>query len=458
VITGIAGPNGAGKSTMVRILAGETARDDGDILLGGAPWDVDTANHAVAVVHQEPQLFPNLTVGDNIMVGREGVVARHPSLGEPDRTLLAQFGILDLVDRPLGLLPLALQQRVEIVRGLAFDARVVLFDEPNSALTEDESRELFSTMRSLAMGGRAVILVSHRLAELVAHADSVSVILDGRRADVLRGERLTEEALARAITVRSRGEPESRAAFDPSTDVALALEDWRSTRGAFDPVSIEARRGEIVAVLGVEGSGGREFVRSLAGFEPADGGLRVSPTPRKHHPAGYVAPDRRATLFFNFSVAENLVSRLDRPIRTPVGARSRRATHAIAKRWFARMSVKASGLDAWIGSLSGGNQQKVVIAAAMAPEPPVLVLEEPTRGVDIGSKREIYAHLRGYAASGRVVVLYCTEVPEAFDVADTIYVMGSRRLAGPLAVRDHPDEKSLAAAVVRLESNLALPA
>ncbi len=452
-VTGIAGPNGAGKSTLVKILAGEIPSDGGEVFIEGKPWTPQLGATDVAIVHQEPQLFPNLSVLDNLLVGRETVRARRPIAGAHEREVLARFGIEHFARQTLGSLSIGVQQRVEIVRALLRDTRVVLFDEPNSALTRDESDELFAMMHQLAAEGHSVILVTHRLGELVAHAAEVAVILDGRRAAVVSGGDLTEGNLARMITVTG-GRPTREAHSGSAGPVVLTVRDWRHTKGVFGPTSLEVRAGEVIGIIGVEGSGGREFVRSIAGFEPAAGhlefpGAELGST--GHAPTGYVSPDRRESLFFNFSVGENIISRLGEDIRAPFGLRSRSRSTTVATHWMERIHVKAARSSAWIGSLSGGNQQKVLIAAAMAPDPPALVLEEPTRGVDVGTRREIYSSLRAYAAGGKTVLIFVTEIPEAFEAADWLYVMANGRLSPALRVADFADEKALAAEVVRLE-------
>src|SRR3954447_9558022 len=197
-VLGIAGPTGAGKSTLLRILAGEEVADSGEILLNGEPF---TATDAVAVVHQEPQLFPNLSVADNLLVGRERARFLRPRLRSDERALMDELAIGGSARRPLALCSLATQQRTEIARALARDARIFLFDEPNSALTDEESNELFTELRALAARGRIVLLVSHRLADLVAHAARVAIIRDGRAAAVLEGEALTQEAIAQELVI-----------------------------------------------------------------------------------------------------------------------------------------------------------------------------------------------------------------------------------------------------------------
>jgi ABC-type sugar transport system ATPase subunit len=456
-ILGIAGPNGAGKSTLIKILAGETYADDGDIQLDGQAWDGGTEADRVAVVHQEPQLFPNLTVAENLMVGREGTRALVRGLRASERQLMTDLAILDVADVPLRKVTLATQQRVEIGRALARDARIFLFDEPNSALTQEESTDLFGRMHLLARGGKVVLLVSHRIAELSRHAERVALIIDGVCTDVLEGDALTQEGIADGlVTGEAHREPDERDAIQRAADAptTLRLRDWTHSGGEFADIELQVQAGEIVALVGVEGSGARELVRSIAGFERASGGIDIA---GQDGPAqaragtSLVSADRATSLFGNLSVGDNLVSRLGREIAGVGGALRRRRMQQIATELRDRFQVKASSIDLPVRSLSGGNQQKVAIAAAIVKGPNVLVLEEPTRGVDVGSKREIYRHMRQYANGGRAVIIYCTEVPEVFEAADRAYVVSDGRLSEPLDVASFTDVETLARTITRLE-------
>jgi ABC-type sugar transport system ATPase subunit len=456
-ILGVAGPNGAGKSTLIKIVAGETGPDSGDISFGGIPWDPLLDPGRVAVVHQEPQLFPNLTVAQNLMVGREGTRFVTRGLDPDERELMADLAIHNYADRPLSEVPLAIQQRVEIGRALARDARIFLFDEPNSALTQEESLDLFRRMHLLADAGRVVVLVSHRIAELSEHADRVALILDGRCTTVLTGDEVNQENIAAGlVTGQAEREVDAhiRSGIGEDAGSALRLTGWTHAGGEFEGIDLLARVGEVVAIVGVEGSGARELVRSIAGFERASGTIEVAD---RHgvravtSGTGLVSADRQTSLFPNLSVAENMVVRLGAEITAAAGALRRRKMLAIARELRDRFRVKTDSVEIPIRSLSGGNQQKVAIAAAMVKRPPVLVLEEPTRGVDLGSKREIYRLMREYAAQGNALVIFCTEVPEVFEAADIAYVVSDGRLSAPLIVADYPDVEALARSVTRLE-------
>ena len=237
------------------------------------------------------------------------------------------------------------------------------------------------------------------------------------------------------------------------------LQDWTHDKDAFRGVELHVRSGEIVAFVGVEGSGARELVRSIAGFERGTGHMEIRDRKVRggQTDSSFVSSDRGSSLFSNFTVGHNLVSRLNREITNAGGALRRGRMNDIAHELRDQFRVKATSVHVPIRSLSGGNQQKVAIAAAIVKRPEVLVLEEPTRGVDIGSKGEIYHLMREYATSGHAVIIFCTEVPEVFEAADLVYVVSEGRLSESILVMTHPDVESLARAITRLERHGSAP-
>jgi ABC-type sugar transport system ATPase subunit len=391
------------------------------------------------------------------MVGREGTRLVTREIDPAERELMADLAILVYAGRPLGEVPLAIQQRVEIGRALARDARIFLFDEPNSALTQEESLDLFRRMHLLADAGRVVVLVSHRIAELAEHADRVALILDGRCTTILTGEDVSQENIAAGlVTGQAEREVDAhvRGAIGEDAASALRLSGWTHAGGEFDGIDLRGRVGEVVAIVGVEGSGARELVRSIAGFERATGTIEIAGRAGGRavvSGTGLVSADRQTSLFANLTVAENMVVRLGREITAAAGALRPGRMLKIARDLRDRFQVRTDSVEVPIRSLSGGNQQKVAIAAAMVRRPPVLVLEEPTRGVDLGSKREIYRLMREYAGEGHALVIFCTEVPEVFEAAHIAYVVSDGRLSPPLLVADYPDVEALARSVTRLE-------
>ncbi len=466
-VLGIAGPNGAGKSTLMRILAGEEAADAGEIRHAGTVHGQDVLAGHVAVVHQEPQLFANLSLAENLLVGREGTRWLRPRLGQRDRDLLADLDASPFADSLIADCPLAMQQRTEIGRALAREAGLFLFDEPNSALTAEESTALFSQMHRLAAAGNIVILVTHRFDDLVSHARRVVIVRDGQIAATLEGRDLTEEAIARQLVqgldaslfTRLSDAPSDAPAKPGPAETLLSLRSWSHAGNAFKGIDFAMARGEVIGLLGVEGSGAREFLRSLAGVETASGTIALDGQHDRAQAAGavaYVAPSRAESLFHNFSVADNLLARLGAPeIAGATGTLKRRAMRDLVQASIRRFVVKTPSADASIGALSGGNQQKVAIAQAILTRPRLVLLEEPTRGVDIGSKREIYALLGDLASAGAGVLFFSTEVVEVFEAAQRVHVFTEGRLSPALDVARFAHVEDLAAVVTRIEDHLA---
>jgi ABC-type sugar transport system ATPase subunit/DNA-binding FadR family transcriptional regulator len=440
-ILGVAGPNGAGKSTLMKVLAGEEDVDGGAILLADRLCSARERSSHVAVVHQEPQLFPNMTVSQNLLVGREGARLNRPTLGSHDEELLSSLGLAAFRDTQVEDCSLATRQRVEIGRALARRAGVFLFDEPNSALDAEESTAMFAELHRLADAGNIVLLVTHRLEDLVQHAHRVVVIRDGQVAAELSGNMLSEESIAHLLVqglepskVDDVGRIPLRPAGNGSPLVEIA--SLAHIGGAFAPIDLSISSGEVIALLGVEGSGARDFLRSLAGLEATTGTIDLAGTrglANTERNIAYVAPSRTESLYANLSVGDNALVRLGHPdISGRTGTLSRRRMHDAALEAVQRFRVKTLDTDQPITTLSGGNQQKVAIAQALLKRPRLVLLEEPTRGVDIGSKREIYSLLREVAASGTGVILYCTEILEAYEAADQVYVFKAGRLSAPI--------------------------
>ncbi|HUW77756.1 MAG TPA: sugar ABC transporter ATP-binding protein [Candidatus Nanopelagicaceae bacterium] len=457
-ILGIAGPNGAGKSTLTRALSGEERLDSGEILIDGEVLPESRIGELVAVVHQEPQVWLNLTVAQNLMVGNEDTRFGLPSTTQDQHRVLERIGIDHLSDTLLGECSLAVRQRVEIARALVRDARVILFDEPNSALTDEESASLFEFMHELANSGHVIALITHRLAELVTHCGRVVVIRDGRVATELSGEALTETAIASELVAgETKGGGHKKKAHVAMVDEeSLVLTNkWSDAQGSFRDVALKVAPREIVAIVGVEGSGGREIVSALGGMRPSHGEVRVAGMTNENDRTSkiaYLSANRTEMLYHNLTVADNLVARLGNPkIANKFGLLRRRNIRTTAVQAVNQYSVRTDGVEQMLTSLSGGNQQKVAIAAAMISNPSLLLVEEPTRGVDVGSKREIYQMLREYADEGRAVIAFCTEAPEAYELADSVIVVQRGLCLETLKPIAFPDVQSFASALAELE-------
>jgi len=454
-VVGVAGPNGAGKSTLIKILAGEVAADSGAVYIDGDPWSAEIGALKVAVVHQEPELFGNLTVAENLMVGREGSRLVMHRAGRTEFDLLDDLHIGHHAKDELGRMALAVQQKTEIARALIHDARVVLFDEPNSALTEEESDELFRRIHMLADEGRVVLLVSHRLAELAQHADRVVVIVDGKTSAKLEGAEMTKERIAQELVVGASNslrtvKGESSTGESTDRELVLHLRNWSVKGSLISGVEVVLPAGQVTAFIGVEGSGARALVQSLGGV--ASGGGEILKGKGKGDASGgtsvaFVAANRSDSLFPHMSVGENMVIRLGAEISGPFGYLNRAKACRLAEAARSDLLIKAADVRQPISDLSGGNQQKVAIGSALMTRPKILVLEEPTRGVDVASKAEIYTQLGEFASEGNAVAIFCTEDVEVFEVADIVHVVAKGMVSEPISVSDFNDVRELAAAL-----------
>lgn len=467
-VLGIAGPNGAGKSTMVRVLAGEDAEDRGRLLLDGTPWAIEDRRRDVAVVHQEPKLFPTLTVAENLMVGVERTRFLRPQPRGRETAIAEEFGLSASWYKPLEQCSLVTQQLVEIARAILHDARAFLFDEPNSALTVEESAHLFGHIQRLRDEGRCIVaLVTHRLTDLVQHCDRVVVIRDGRLAGRFEGDKLTTHNLGQAIAGTAspdgdRGDVVADADAGKPCQPAgrsralLRASGWTDRSGVFKDIDVEVREGQALVITGQEGAGGRELIRSLAGLRRATGKLTIDRRGRGSEllrPVCYVPADRSLALFQNLSVAANLAARLGRGRIAHRGGflRLTRITGR-GQTLMDRLRIRAESPGAAIGSLSGGNQQKVSVGAALAAGPQVLLIEEPTRGVDVATKEQIYSALRDYMDEGHGVMSFSPELDVAYRLADTVRVMLDGRLSDPLEINNIHGLDELTAWVDRIST------
>lgn len=465
-VLGVAGPNGAGKSTLVRVLAGEDVQDAGELELAGEPWALARRRSEVAVVHQEPQLFPTLTVAENLVVGVESTRFSRPRTAQAQRDLLDSLGIAHLLRTPVEECSLVSQQLVEIARAVLRDANVFLFDEPNSALTVEESARLFDHIRELRAQARCIVmLVTHRLGDLVELCDRVAVVRDGRVAGVLSGSELTTANLGQGIAGTWTADPShafqnaagaASASSAPPRDLhrrylaegslegapaLLRASDWSDAKGSsFAEVELEVRAGEALMITGQEASGGRELVRSLAGLYRAHGQLEVDgarSAPGRRKAVGYVPANRATALFQNFSVAANLAGRLGRgEIASSFGFLRVSRVVERSDELVRRLSVRTASSRISITSLSGGNQQKISVGAALAAGPRILLVEEPTRGVDVATKQEIYSSLREYLSEGNALIAFSPEVEDLYHLGDTARVMVAGRLSRPIALAE----------------------
>lgn len=457
------GENGAGKSTLIRILAGAIAPDSGSLEIDGAAVEHNSPliakSHGIAAIYQQPALFPDLTVAENIALGLEqGGLWRRIDWRKRRRTaeeLLARIGAQVNPDRCAGELALPDQQMVEIARALGARAKVLILDEPTPSLTDREVENLFRIIRGLRDQGVALIYISHRLEELATIADRVTVLRDGTLVGTHAMSEMTRESLIRLMVGR-----ELSAVFPkrevPIGEVRLETRNLSSREAGIRNVSVTVRAGEIVGVAGLVGSGRTQFAEVLFGLAPADSGQillngrEVSiDTPRRAIDLGigHVPEDRRRHgLIMPMPVAAN-TTLADLRAVSRRGLLDIEAEKAIASRFVELLGVKTSSVDASVDTLSGGNQQKVAVARWLATKPSVLILDEPTQGVDVGAKSEIHALLCDLAEQGLAILMISSELPEILGMSDRIAVMHGGSIVGILNRSEATQEKILAMAL-----------
>ena len=453
------GENGAGKSTLGKIVAGVLVADQGQLVLKGKSVSFRSPREAldrgIALVAQEVALVPQRTVAENVFLGiepqRAGFVDRGLLRRRFER-LVADAGFDLSADAIVGLLPLAKQQQVEILRALARDAELMVFDEPTASLSVKEVERLHEIVRSLAKSGRTVILVSHFLTEVIELSDTITILRDGKVVRTSPAEEENEDRLIAAMLGRSVGRTYP-AKQPPAADSPLALVVRDLTAAGVTGASLEVRCGEIVALAGLVGAGRSELARAIFGAVPSSSGeatsgmYRLSGTPAGSIRQGItMIPESRKDdgLMLRRSVREN-VSLASLPALGRFGFVRRRMEKARVGAALGRVASE-SRLETQPVALSGGNQQKLMFARALLTEPRVLIADEPTRGIDVGAKRDLYELLVGLAASGVGILLISNEMEEILGLAHRVVVMRASRVVAELEGDQLTEEAILAAA------------
>ena len=454
------GENGAGKSTLIKIITGVHQPDSGELFLEGQP--IRFANtreaqaHGIAAIYQEPSLFPDLDVAENILVGRQpmrrGGVDWKRMYQEAD-ALLRRLGLALDPRTKARELSVAQQQVVEIARALSINAKVLIMDEPTSSLTLGEVEDLFAIVRQLRASGTAIVFISHRLEELFALADRVTTLRDGAYVATRALADVTADDLIRMMVGRTLNELFPKQAV-PAGDVVLEVAGL-GVEGSFSSVSFELRRGEILGMAGLIGAGRTNVARALFGIEPATTGTIkldgkavsiTSPDTAMALGIGYVPEDRKEHgLVLKMSIADNITLPVLSSYATLGWLDANRELEA-ATAAAGQLEVKMAGIQQQAGQLSGGNQQKVVLAKWLGTRPRVLILDEPTRGIDVGTKAAVHALMSGLAALGMAILMISSELPEVLGMSDRILVMREGRVTGHFTRAEATQEKLMAAA------------
>ena len=453
------GENGAGKSTLMKCLFGVYRMDSGEITLSGESVRFDgprdALEHGVAMVHQELNQALKLSVSDNMWLGRYPRIAKslpivdERKMARETKRILDELGLDVSPSVRMSELSVSDRQMVEIAKAVSYDARVIVFDEPTSSLSEGEVERLFSIIRRLRSEGRGIVYISHKMAEILRICDTVTVMRDGKHISTAPAEELSTDMIIKLMVGRELGERYPARSCKPSGSL-LDIRDLRGAGGYPCGVELELRVGEVLGIAGLDGSGRTELLESIFGLRPVSsgqiylGGKLVSNTsPKRSMANGFalLTEERRKNGIFGIlDVRENTtISSLAR--YGPPFLLSDKKRSAVTRDAIRSMKIKTPSERTRIGALSGGNQQKVILARWLLTEPQVLLLDEPTRGVDVGAKYEIYTLINGLAESGRGIIVASSEMPELLGICDRIAVMSGGRIAGVLSRDEATQEK-----------------
>ena len=461
-VLSLMGENGAGKSTLMKILGGAYPADEGVLKIDGQPVVFggvsDAKKHGIALIHQELMLAANLDISGNIFLGNErrslgglGPLSRS-SMCRTAQELLGRVGLKLSAKTPVSALTAGQMQMVEIAKSLAFNARAIIMDEPTSSLTAGESEHLFKIIAQLKSEGIAIIYISHRMEEVLQLSDRITIMRDGKyigdlsRADATH-DKIVAMMVGRALTTRFPDRPPLQASTDEPP--VLSVENLM-VPGAPCGVSFSARRGEILGFAGLVGAGRTELMQVLFGVDSANAGtMKLNGkayrprSPRSAINNGiFLAPEdrKRHGLVLPMSIAQN-TSLPDIQNYTPKGWLNRKREHEVAQRELNRMRIKAPTVDVKTVNLSGGNQQKVVLGKWLAMKPTILILDEPTRGIDVGAKAEIYKTMDELAKAGITILMVSSEMEEVLGMSDRMVVMHERKIRGILSRSDFSQER-----------------
>ena len=460
-IHAIVGENGAGKSTLIKIMTGVHSPDTGEIRIDGRPVTLrstqDAQEAGVAAIYQEPMVFPDLNVAENIFISnrQKGLWMRWSELYREAEALIAPLGVSLDVRRSASGLMLAEQQTVEIARALSLRVKVLIMDEPTASLSAHEVTRLLGIARALRDRGVAVIYISHRLDEIFRVADRVTVIRDGAHISTRPIAEVTEQGMVRDMVGRALESFAVKTAANPHGDVLLAV-DGLGRRGVFEGISFDLARGEVLCLAGLVGARRTDVALALFGIAPATvGEIRLDgvpvqiTTPAQAMSLGlaYVSEDRRKLglalplpIFVNISMASL------RKITGALGLIDRKAEDRMAHGYRDALSIRAAQTTIDVGKLSGGNQQKVMLAKWLETRPRVMIFDEPTRGIDVGAKAEVHNIIRRLASEGVAVLVISSDLPEVLALADRVLVMREGRQAGILPIAEATQERVIALA------------
>lgn len=444
-IHGIVGENGAGKSTLIKIMTGVYQPTSGEILVENSPVQLkstrDAQHHGIAAIFQEPMVFPDLDVAENIFISHTklGQIVNWRDMYAKADQLIARLGMSLEVDRAASGLTLAGQQTVEIARALALDVKVLIMDEPSASLSAHEVEQLLRIARALKAEGVAVVYISHRLEEVVEIADRVTVLRDGQHVSTRDIADVTTERMIAEMVGRDASEFFAREKSHATDKVALSIEGL-TVDGAFSDITFDVHAGEVVCLAGLVGARRTDVALSVFGVMPAESGTiaingkTVTITSPKQAMAlgvAYISEDRRKLgLAMPMSVIANTTLATLDQFLWKLGLINRRRERGVAEKFRQRLNIRTPNVDISVGTLSGGNQQKVMLSKWLNAEPSIMIFDEPTRGIDVGAKAEVHEIIHELAANGVAVMVISSDLPEVLSLADRVVVMREGRQMG----------------------------
>lgn len=464
-VMALMGENGAGKSTLMKILSGVYKKDGGKIFYKGIEEDIkgpkDATEKGIAIIHQELNLLPDLSIGENIFLGREpkkGFRIDFTKLHEEADKLLNKLNVNTSSKELVKSLSIGQQQMIEIAKALSLDAKIIIMDEPTDALTDKETESLFKVINELKEEGKSIVYISHRLKEIFEICDSITVLRDGKYVGEEKIENLDEDKMIEMMVGRKLTDQ------FPRLDVKMGetiLKVENLNNEYVKDINFEVKAGEILGISGLMGAGRTELAKTIYGhIRKTSGNIIVkgkmveakSCKDGLKHRIAYVSEDRKGDgLILDLSVKENMtISSLDR-ISSLFKINKKQEDERV-KSYIERIRIKTPSQDQLIRNLSGGNQQKIAIAKALMTHPDVLILDEPTRGVDVGAKKEIYDLINEFKSQGKAVIMISSEMPEILGLSDRILVLSHGMITGEFDIKDATQEAILKCAVETKEA------
>lgn len=461
------GENGAGKSTLMKILDGIYKADEGEIILRGEKVTIANPKQAtmygISMIHQELSPVLDMTIAENIFLGKEpkkgaGIVdfAKMNSLSEE---LLKEVGMRNVSpSTKMKVLSTSQMQMVEIAKALSYDSDIIIMDEPTSSITESEVENLFSIIRKLKAEGRCIVYISHKMSELFEIGDVITVFRDGLHVGDYPVTEVDEPKLIKLMVDRDLTEIYPVKKNVPG-DTILKVENLKQ-EGVFENISFEARRGEILGFAGLMGAGRTEVMNAIFGVTKITGGTitvngkvipKQSPKIMKRAGLGYVTEDRKGNgLVLGMDVGDNIILASLDQLSNNIGCINHRQARADSVKYKDILNIKTPSLEQKAGNLSGGNQQKIVLAKWLMQNPDVIVFDEPTRGIDVGAKTEIYKLIAKLAEEGKAIIFISSEMPEILGMCDRIIIMSGGRISGEISAAEASQEKILEYAAAEL--------